>query len=93
MLATAERTRPDGALGPVKTIWHVPVDPQSCDGDCDAHRILCDDGPGIGIPGGIRDVPRDLTGRSDERWCPPCLAVIENGASRHLPLRRKGLTR
>ncbi|MEE1759735.1 DUF6354 family protein [Streptomyces sp. SP18BB07] len=42
-------------------------------GDCDAHRILCDDGPGMAVPGGIRDVPRDLTGRPGERWCPSCL--------------------
>ncbi|MGW7647154.1 hypothetical protein [Streptomyces bobili] len=47
----------------------------ACHGDCDAHRILCD-GPGIGSPGGIRDVPRNLTGRPGERWCPTCLNVL-----------------
>jgi hypothetical protein len=79
MLATAELVRQDGSLGPVKIIWHVPADPDACDGNCDAHRIICEDGPGIGVPGGIQDVPRDLTDRPGERWCPSCLSTETRG--------------
>ena len=85
MLATAERACPAGALGDVEIIWHVPADPDACDGDCDAHRIACDDGPGVGVPGGIRDVPRDLTGRPGERWCPSCLPAAASSREEPQP--------
>lgn len=52
MLATAERLRPNGVFGEVEIIWHIPAEPDAYDDNCDAHRILCDDGPGIGTPAG-----------------------------------------
>ncbi|MFK0154268.1 hypothetical protein ACIQVK_19610 [Streptomyces sp. NPDC090493] len=64
MLATAERAHPVGALGAEEMVWHVPADPGSWNGDCVAHRIFCDDGPGIGVSGGTQDAPEDLTGRA-----------------------------
>ncbi|MFD5516364.1 hypothetical protein [Streptomyces sp. NPDC127066] len=82
VLATAERTHPDGAMGPVETIWHIPADPAACDGECDAHRIICDDGLGVGVPAGIREVPRDLTGRPGERWCTSCLTAEASDGAR-----------
>ncbi len=83
---------PDRAFGPVETIWHAPADPEACDGDYDAHRILCDDGPGMGVPGGIRDVPRDLTGRPSERWgppaCPPPRPAVRSRSRHDVPPTR-----
>lgn len=72
MLATAERLHPAGALGLVEIVWHTPTDPGACDDDCDSHTVACGD-PGISAPGGIRDVPEDLTGRPGQRWCAACL--------------------
>ncbi|MEU7162044.1 hypothetical protein AB0A98_37370 [Streptomyces chrestomyceticus] len=69
MLATAERIRPAGALGPVEIVWHRPAD-AACDGDCDMHELLC--GERTGVPGGLREVPADLTA-PEQRWCPGCL--------------------
>lgn len=70
MLATAERIHPGGVLGEVEIIWHRPADPGACDGNCDYHPVVCGE-PGISVPGGIRDVPEDLTERG-QRWCSPC---------------------
>ncbi len=39
MFATAECMRPQGALGPVEVVWHVPADPEARDSDCDAQSI------------------------------------------------------
>ncbi|MFJ4624560.1 hypothetical protein [Streptomyces sp. NPDC088812] len=66
----------------METVWHVPADPDSCDGDCDTHCISCEDGPGVGAPGGIRDVPRDLTGCPGERWCTSCLTAHASDGAR-----------
>ncbi|MCZ1011922.1 hypothetical protein O1L68_40140 [Streptomyces lydicus] len=41
VLATAERVRPAGALGPVEIIWHTPTDPGDCEGNCDSHTVAC----------------------------------------------------
>ncbi|MET8221573.1 hypothetical protein ACWGPD_29300 [Streptomyces hirsutus] len=68
MRATAERVRPDGVLGPVEIIWHVPADPASCDGDYPP--VACGE-PGISVPGGIREVPEKLT-EPGRRWCTAC---------------------
>ncbi|GGN44777.1 hypothetical protein GCM10012285_27680 [Streptomyces kronopolitis] len=72
MLATAERVHPAGALGPAEIVWHTPTDPDSCDGNCDLHTVACGE-PGTSVPGGIRDVPEDLT-EPGQRWCDACLA-------------------
>lgn len=84
MLATAERVHRAGAPGGVEIVWHIPADPATCDGDCDAHRILCDNGPGVGVPGGLQDVPEDLCDRPGERWCIPCRTddVLASGEQR-----------
>ncbi|KOT47266.1 hypothetical protein ADK43_39935 [Streptomyces rimosus subsp. rimosus] len=73
VLATAERVRPAGAPGPVEIIWHRPADPAACDGDCDYHLLVCGE-PGTGLPGGLREVPADLT-EPGQRWCPACRAA------------------
>lgn len=86
-LATAERVRSQSPLGPVETVWHIPADPEACTGDCDAHRVLCGDGPGVSVPGGIREVPEKLTDRPDEHWCAPCLAAA-SGATVPAGIRR-----
>ncbi len=71
MLATAERVRPHGALGPVEIVWHRPADPDACEGDCDSHDLICGE-PGISVPGGIHEVPEDLD-EVGQRWCSACL--------------------
>ncbi|MFD4576747.1 hypothetical protein ACFWNK_30825 [Streptomyces sp. NPDC058417] len=71
MLATAERIHPRAALGTVEILWHRPVDPDACDGDCDYHSIICGQ-PGISVPGGVTDVPEKLT-EPGQRWCTACL--------------------
>ncbi|MFD3970211.1 hypothetical protein [Streptomyces cyaneofuscatus] len=71
MLATAERHHPEGALGVVEIIWHRPADPEACDGDCDYHLLVCGD-PSISVPGGITEVPENLT-EPGQRWCTACL--------------------
>lgn len=65
MLATAQKLRTvlDGGVV-FHTIWHRPKDPVDCAGDCDFHRILCDPDEGIIAPGGMRDVPVDISERS-----------------------------
>ena len=70
MLATAELRRPEGALGPVETIWHLAADPNGCNGDCDYHPIACS-ALGISMPGGIQEVPDDLD-EPHQRWCTDC---------------------
>ncbi|MFF0110075.1 hypothetical protein [Streptomyces hirsutus] len=70
MLATAERVRSDGVLGPVEIIWHVPTDPASCDGERDYHPVACGES-GISTPGGIHEVPEDLN-EPGQRWCTAC---------------------
>lgn len=77
MLATAERIRPQGALGAVEIVWHRPADPAACEGDCDSHPLVCG-GPQISAPGGFQDVPEDLD-EPDQRWCPACLASTPDG--------------
>ncbi|MBD0673951.1 hypothetical protein BU198_25350 [Streptomyces sp. CBMA156] len=74
MLATAERIHPRGALGTVEILWHRPADPDACDGDCDCdyHPVACGE-PGINVPGGITDVPENITAPG-QRWCTACLA-------------------
>lgn len=77
MLATAERFHPEGISGNVEIIWHVPAEPETCDGECDSHRVLCDESPGIGLPGGLREVPVPTAlNRSHERWCTACLSAV-----------------
>ncbi|WP_203632889.1 hypothetical protein, partial [Streptomyces halstedii] len=47
------------------------MDPDACDGDCDYHSIVCGE-PGISVPGGVTDVPEQLT-EPGQRWCTACL--------------------
>ncbi|MFK0154169.1 hypothetical protein ACIQVK_19110 [Streptomyces sp. NPDC090493] len=70
VLATAERTYPDGSLEPVEIVWHRPADPDACDGNCDYHPVACG-APGISVPGGIVDVPEGLA-EPGQRWCAAC---------------------
>ncbi|CAL9665354.1 hypothetical protein [Streptomyces sp. Tu 3180] len=70
MLAAAERVR-SRVRGEAEIVWHMPVDPASCDGDCDMHDIACGE-PGISVPGGNREVPVDLH-EPGQRWCTACL--------------------
>jgi hypothetical protein len=70
MFATAERIHPAGALGEVEIIWNRPADPDACDGNCGYHPVACGES-GISVPGGIRDVPEDLT-EPGQRWCTTC---------------------
>ncbi|MEU8653703.1 hypothetical protein [Streptomyces sp. NPDC048737] len=77
MLAVAERVR-SRVPGEIEIVWHVPVDPASCDGDCDLHEIMCED-PGISVPGGNREVPADLTEKG-QRWCTACRDAVRQTA-------------
>ncbi|WP_231634248.1 hypothetical protein, partial [Streptomyces clavuligerus] len=72
MLATAERVHTEGSPGEVEIIWHRLANPGACDGNCDEHAVACGE-PGTSAPGGIRDVPENLT-EPGQRWCTACLA-------------------
>ncbi|MEU7156083.1 hypothetical protein AB0A98_06510 [Streptomyces chrestomyceticus] len=69
MLATAERVRPAGALGPLEIIWHRPADAAAA---CDYHLLAC--GSRGRACRGLREVLADLT-EPGQRWCPACRAA------------------
>jgi hypothetical protein len=76
LLATSERVRVDHGQ-PEMLLWHLMVNPETCDGECDFHAIACSDRDGITLPGPARETPLDLD-RPGERWCPPCLAAARS---------------
>ncbi|MFE0452792.1 hypothetical protein ACFW2D_16180 [Streptomyces sp. NPDC058914] len=77
MPAVVERVR-SRALGEAEIVWHVPVDPASCDGDGDLHEIVCGE-PGISVPGGNCEAPPDLA-ESGQRWCTACCDTVRQAA-------------
>ncbi|MFC9287718.1 hypothetical protein [Streptomyces sp. NPDC057052] len=85
MLAVAECVR-SRALGEVEIVWHAPVDPASCDGDCDLHEIACGE-LGISAPGGNREVPADLA-ESSQRWCTACRDAVRQTVRTRTPPAR-----
>ncbi|MGP3950839.1 hypothetical protein [Streptomyces sp. 7N604] len=73
MLATPERVHESDWTEVV--VWHKPVQPEQCHGECDFHALACSSVEGIVLPGPNQDVPLDLD-RPGERWCTDCLAII-----------------
>lgn len=77
MLATPERVRK--ADGRTVQVWHMLAAGQTCDGECDFHRIACSSEDGIVLPGVVRDVPVELD-EPGQRWCADCLTIIRAAA-------------